>query len=101
MAKITETIFGYKPDLTLIKALKPAQKEIAGAKVDVEQYNNELRFVVRLPEWERDKIVLWQVQPASQDGATPSVVLSTNVLSGGADLQQSYDALLLVKNRLN
>ena len=104
MAKLTEVVFGYKPDFTLMKALKRCTRhgmaEPDGTQVELEQYSNELRFTVKLPGWDREKVVLWQPSPSNDEGVSPSVVLSVNVTDGKDDLMQAYAALMIMKNRL-
>ena len=104
MAKLTEVVFGYQADLTLMKALKRCTKhdrlEPEGAQIELEQYSGELRFTVKLKEWDRECVVLWQPQPTKEEGVSPSVVISVNVLSAD-DLEQAYKALMLIKNRIS
>lgn len=102
MPKITEVVFGYKPDITLMKAmqpcLRPGMKEPEGVKVEMELCSGALRLSVRLPGWDRDKIVMWEPKTDVEDGVPASLALSVSVLNEG-DLERSYQALMVIVSR--
>lgn len=97
MARISETIVGYVPDLSILRAMIPRSDEPEGTVVSPILERNTIRFDVKLPAFPGTTIVTWNVDADSTEVRT--VTISTHVIAP-ADLVQAYAAITLLKNRI-
>lgn len=103
MPRIIETIYGYKPDLTLLKALTPKTGERQGVSVKPSlsggQSSDLVSLIVTLNEAVEQKNVIVTFTPVL--GGEVDVVTISSPVNSPKALEDVFAAIMFLRDRMS